>query len=382
MFRAIYYASKTFNEAQENYSTTEKEMLVIVFACEKFRPYILGSHIIIHTDHAAIKCLMAKKEAKPRLIRWVLLLQEFDIEIKDNKGCDNVIVDHLSRVEKPIIQKEEKEIAEYFPDEQLFQLSLQSPWYADIVNFLACEIMPLELSYQQRKKLRTDSRFYIWDDPQLFKRGADMIIRRCVPESEQSKILHECHASPYEGHFAGDKTTHKILKLGFYWPTIFKDCFEWVKLCDQCQRMGNEMPLQGILVVQLFDVWGIDFMGPFPSSFGNLYILLVVDYVSKWVEAATCPKNDANTVVGFLQRNIMSRFGAPRTIISDGGSHLANKVFDKLMGRYGIKHIMSLAYHPQTNGQAEISNKEVKKILEKTVSSNRRDWSLKLDDAL
>ena len=146
VFKAIYYASKTFNEAQENYSTTEKEMLAIVFACEKFRRYILGSHVVIHTDHAAIKYLMAKKEAKPRLIRWVLLQQEFDLEIKDKKGSDNVIADHLSRVEKPTVQKEGREIAENFPNEQLFQLSLQSPWYADIVNYLAFRIMPPEFS--------------------------------------------------------------------------------------------------------------------------------------------------------------------------------------------------------------------------------------------
>ena len=100
IFKAIYYASKTFNEAQENYSTTEKEMLAMVFACEKFKPYILGSHVMIHTDHAAIKYLMAKKDAKLRLIRWMLLLQEFDLEIKGKKSSDNVIAYHLSRLER------------------------------------------------------------------------------------------------------------------------------------------------------------------------------------------------------------------------------------------------------------------------------------------
>ena len=351
IFRAIYYASRTFNEAQENYSTTEKEMLAIVFACEKFRPYILGSHIIFHTDHAAIKYLMSKKEAKPRLIRWVLLLQEFDLEIKDKKGCGNVIADHLSTVERNKTEEEETGLTENFPDEQLFQLSIQLPWYADIMNYLAYGVVPQEFSYQQRRKLMTDSRYYIWDDPLLFKRGADMIIRRCVPESEQCKIMTDCHSSPYRGHFSGERTAHKILQSGFYWPTIFKDYAEWVKLCDRCQKIGNissrnEMPLRGILVVQIFYVWGIDFMGPFPPSFGNLYILLAVDYVSKWVEAIACLMNDANTVVSFLQKNILSRFGTPKTIISDGGSHFANKIFAKLMSRYGIKHIMSLAYHP------------------------------------
>ena len=161
VFKAIYYSSKTFNEAQENYSTIDKEMLTMVFACEKFRPYILGSHVIIHTNHAAIRYLMAKKDAKPRLIRWVLLLQEFDMDIKDKKGSDNVIADHLSRLEKTAEKKKETEIVENFLDEQLFWLSVQTPWYADIVNYLAFGVMPPELSYQQRRKMRIDSRFYI-----------------------------------------------------------------------------------------------------------------------------------------------------------------------------------------------------------------------------
>ena len=259
ILRIIYYASRTFNEAQENYSTTEKEMLAIVFACEKFRQYILRSHVVVHTDHAAIKYLMSKKEAKPRLIRWVLLLQEFDLEIKDKKGCDNVIADHLSRAERSIVEEEEVELKENFPDEQLFKVSCQLPWYADIVNYLACGVVPSEFTSQQKQKLRTDSRYYIWDDPFLFKRGTDMIIRKCVPETEQGKILDECHASPYGGHFSGERTAHKILQSGFYWPTIFRDCAEWVKLCDRCQKIGNissrnEMPLRGIMVVQIFDV--------------------------------------------------------------------------------------------------------------------------------
>ena len=134
-------------------------------------------------------------------------------------------------------------------------------------------------------------------------------------------------------------------------PTLFKDSAELVNNCDRCQRMGNinrrnEMPLQGILVVQIFDVWGIGFMGPFQPSFGNLYILLVVDYVSKWVEAIACPRNDSNKVVGFIQRNIFSRYGALRTIISNEGSRFANKLFAKLLSRYGVRHAIGLAYHP------------------------------------
>ena len=116
--------TKPLMKHNRNYSTTENEMLAMVFACENFRPYILGSHVIIHTNHATIKYLMVKKDAKPRLIRWVLLLQEFDLEIKDKKGSDNVIADHLSRLEKPTKEERGTEIKENFPDEQLFQVSV------------------------------------------------------------------------------------------------------------------------------------------------------------------------------------------------------------------------------------------------------------------
>ena len=121
----------------------------------------MGSHVIIHPNHVAIRYLMAKKDSKPRLIGWVLLLQEFDIEIKDKKGSDNVIADHLSRLEKATKEEKGSEIAKNFPYEQLFLLEVQTPWYADIVNYLACGIMPYDFSNQHKRKLKTDSRFYI-----------------------------------------------------------------------------------------------------------------------------------------------------------------------------------------------------------------------------
>ncbi|KAK8554339.1 hypothetical protein V6N12_031303 [Hibiscus sabdariffa] len=142
------------------------------------------------------------------------------------------------------------------------------------------------------------------------------------------------------------------------------------------------MPLQNILEVEIFDVWGIDFMEPFPSSFGNLYILLVVDYVSKSVEAIATTHNDAKTVQRFLKKNIFTRFGIPKAIISDEGRHFDNGSIAATLKKLSVSHKLPTAYHLQTNGQAEVSNGEVKTILENIVSPNHKDWSLRLDDAL
>ncbi|XP_061351939.1 uncharacterized protein LOC133296908 [Gastrolobium bilobum] len=142
------------------------------------------------------------------------------------------------------------------------------------------------------------------------------------------------------------------------------------------------MPLNNILEVEIFDVWGIDFMGPFPPSYGNKYILVAVDYVSKWVEAIALPIDDARVVIAFLKRNIFVRYGVPRAIRSDGGTHFDNRQVEYVLAKCGMKHKIATPYHLQTSGQVEISNREMKRILEKTVGSSRKDWSKKLDDAL
>ena len=142
------------------------------------------------------------------------------------------------------------------------------------------------------------------------------------------------------------------------------------------------MPLNPILVVDLFDVWGIDFMGPFPSLFGYVYILVGVDYVSKWVEAVPCRAANQRVVLKFLKENIFFRFGVPKAIISDGGSYFCNKPFENLLAKYVVKHKVATPYHPQTSGQVELTNREIKTILIKVVSFYRKDWSLKLLDSL
>ena len=355
IFHVIYYASRTLNDAQLNYATTEKELLAIVFAFEKFRPYLIGNKVVVHTDHSAIKYLMTKKDAKPRLIRWVLLLQEFDVEIKDKKGTENLVADYLSRLDGA---RDDVPVNDEFPDEKLFanEDKREVPWFADYVNYLVAKVIPPEFNYQKKKRFFAHLKHYYWEEPILYRHCADQVIRRCVPEDEMHSILNHCHTLPCGGHFGGQRTAAKVLQSGFYWPSLFKDAHQFVSTCDKCQRMGNisrkdEPPMHPILEVELFDLWGIDFMGPFPASYNNLYILLAVDYVSKWVEAIPTRTNDAKVVAQFLRSNIFSRFGTPRALITDNGTHFCNKVIEKVLQKYGVRHRTSLAYHPNQTGK-------------------------------
>ncbi|RDY14135.1 putative mitochondrial protein, partial [Mucuna pruriens] len=208
-------------------------------------------------------------------------------------------------------------------------------------------------------------------DPYLWRLYNDQVIRRCILDSEINLVLQFCHAASGGGHYGSTRTARKVLDCGFYWPTIFQDTHLFVSACKQCQKAGMtiskryEMPQQLILFCEVFDVWG-----SFSIFNEYSYILLVVDYVSRCVEVVATKTIDARAIVDFLKSNIFFRFGVPKALISDQGSHFCNRVMSSLLEKYGVVHRVGTTYQPQTNGQAEVFNREIKKILQKMANPN------------
>ncbi|GJS22751.1 reverse transcriptase domain-containing protein [Tanacetum coccineum] len=213
-FHPIYFASKTLNSAQQKYTVTEKELMAVVFAFDKFRSYLILSKTIVHTDHSALKHLFKKQDAKPRLIRWILLLQEFDIEIKDKKGTKNIAADHFSRIKNDEIS-DDSEVDDNFPEETLMEININEPWFADFSNYLVGNIIPKGMTYQQKNKFFSDLKYYFWEEPYLYKVCSDGMIRRCISVPETRTILDQCHHRPTGGHYGPNITAKKSLIQDF-----------------------------------------------------------------------------------------------------------------------------------------------------------------------
>jgi len=200
-------------------------------------------------------------------------------------------------------------------------------------------------------------------------------------------VISHCHDSPCGVYVSTSKTTVKVLQVRFFWPSLFKDVHHYVRSCDRYERMGNlsyknEMPFNFILEAKIFDVRGLHFIGPFPSSKGNQLILVVGNYVSKWIEAIASPTNDSRAVAKLFKKVIFARFGILRVIISDNGSTFTEKRLEALLKKYRVQYKYRFGYHPQISGQDKISNREIKLILEKMVVRSWKDWANKLDNTL
>ncbi|GKC24871.1 reverse transcriptase domain-containing protein [Tanacetum coccineum] len=208
-FHPIYFARKTLNTAQQKYTINEKELMAVVFAFDKFRSYLILSKTIVHTDHSALRHLFKKQDAKPRLIRWILLLQEFNIEIKDEKGTKNVTADHLYQIGNDE-SNDDSEVDDNFPGETLMEINTKNePWFADFANYLVGDIIPKGMTYQQKNNFFSDLKHYFWEEPYLFKVCSDNMIRHCISGPETQTILDQCHHEPTLGHYVPNITAKK-----------------------------------------------------------------------------------------------------------------------------------------------------------------------------
>jgi hypothetical protein len=386
----IAFMSKALQNSELNYTSMEKQSYALVKSLKHFRVYIGYSKVVGYVPHSAVKDILGQHDCLGVRGKWVSKIQEYDLEIKPTKlikgqGLAQMLTEGNEQVLDLVCQNSQSRPA---LSSELQKLE-QHQWYADIIFFLSNLTCPSHLIGHKRRALRLKAAKYCIIQDGLGWRNPDGVILRCVDELESKRLLVDFHSGFCGGHFAAKTIAHKILRAGYYWPTIFSDVHKMVRGCQQCQLFTGKqklaaLPLQPVVVEAPFQQWGLDFIGQFKdnSSNGYTWIITTTDYFTKWVEEIPTKSATDKVVMDFLEDKIITRFGVPAKITTDNAKAFSSTELSSFCFKYGIMLSHSSNYYPQGNGLAESNNKNLMNILKKTVGDNKRSWDNKIKFAL
>ena len=352
----------------------------MVYAVNKFRHYLLGNRFIFYVDHLALQYLVNKPQVSGRLARWLLLFLEFDFKVIYKPSKIHSVADALSRNEGA---EPATGILDQTTDAQLF--SMQPDWIHPIIDYLQTDTFPPSMTKEARKCLAYQAIIFQLVEGRLYQQGKDSRLRQVISDSQAQMILQILHKGNAGGHFSQDITVCKVLDAGYWWPTLYKDTYKYCQTYHEYQKTrGLPKSVSTKLITTLptkpFMKWGLDFVGPVKKTWhtGKRYILVATDYATKWIEVRALRKNFAQETAQFLYESILTRFRCPLHLVSDQGSHFLNGTIQVLTEHFLLRHTTSTTYYPQSNGQAESTNKVIVTMLQKLVNDNRTDWDIQL----
>ncbi|KAH9303500.1 hypothetical protein KI387_043862 [Taxus chinensis] len=367
----------------------------VIRSLKKFKHLVSNNKVQLLVSHVGVKDFLLNKDLNEKRAGWITHVMEYDIEIKitklvRGKGlCEQLVLGKQKEVcneEEAVLTVQDNHEPSGRQEED--NSALTPYWTQGIMHFLQIGLCPLEISKVKRRYFRLQAVPYTIIDGVLFKKDVNGVLLRCINTGQIQRVLKEFHDGPASGHFAPRVTALKIMKAGYYWPKIFSDFYAWIKRCKNCAFFtGKErlaaLPLQPISVDQPFMRWGLDFIGAINpnSSQGHKWILTATDYFTRWTEAVALKEVNESSILEFYE-GITTRFGVPATIISDNALAFIGSKVTEWAVKNGIYLSTSSNYYPQGNGQAESTNKNLLRIIRRTLDENQRAWHTKLKSAL
>jgi hypothetical protein len=360
--------------------------LAAIQAVQRFQHYILSRKTMVISHCNPMQHILTRQLLGGKYFKWIVILQEFDLEFDHAKSKKSLVFADL--ICDFAHSATENVAVDSLPNESIFLISTDDFWYGDIIIYLQTHTFWPTLSSTERRHVRYQARQYIILGDTLYRRGIDSIFRRCLTFDEAEKALNDCHSGACGGHMYGYATAQKILCAGYFWPSLFNNCINVVQKCHACQTYNQKIqshpaPLHPVVSVGPFAKWGIDFMTCHPhSTGGHGYIIVAVDYFTKWAEAMPTFDNTGKTATVFLFNHVITRFGVPQAIVTDHGSHFKNFLMSELTEKLGLRHDKSTPYYPQANGQVEAINKFLITMLRWMIGIHKTSWHTMLFSAL